>query len=412
MITDFIDSVVIIDDKKDEIEELQKVLEEEDIYVKFQLIDENWNNNITQLKKQKQLIFMDLSLDDSIDIKRNVSERIRPILKKIIPQKYGCYGMVVWTKHIKDVDILKEMLSKDWDKYKLPMFIIALDKLDYISNNYKNILSDLNAELEKDKIAYFFINWINTVKIAANKAIYDIYSLIPDYNKQQTELLYLIYKMSLSHTGIHKENTSDYNLTIDAYKAFDELLYSDLIHQLNKNNCLDMFNKEPQNPWSKQQDESNKIASKINSKLFIDSVNLDQNIILPGNVYEILNSDKLENQPDGTKTIAIELTPPCDFSQNKKISSRIIKGFIWDMKDKTKFKKDFYYKDMHPLEIDGIANSQLLLDFRYIESIDNRELQDTNKYKLLFRVTHKLFADILQKFSSSYARLGLPKLDL
>ena len=409
MITDFIDSVVIIDNKENEIKELQRVLEAEDIYVKFQLIDKNWNNNITQFKKQKQLIFMDLSLDDSLPIKRNVSERIRPILKKVIPQKYGYYGMVVWTKHMKDVNILKEMLSKDWDEYKLPMFIIALDKLDYISNNYKNILSDLNAKLEEDKIAYFFINWINTVKIAANKAIYDIYSLIPDYNRQQTELLYLIYKMALSHTGIREEDAINYNLTIDAYKAFDELLYSDLIDQLDKNS-IKLFDKTPQFPWGEQQDESNKIASKINSKLFIDSVNLNQNIILPGNVYEMVNSDKLDKQPDETKTIAIELTPPCDFANNKKIKSRIIKGFICDIKDTAKFKKDFYYKDMHPLEIDGIANSQLLLDFRYIETIDDSELQDENKYKLLFRVTHKLFADILQKFSSHSARLGISNL--
>ena len=92
MITDFIDSVIIIDDQEKEIEELAKQLQGEDISVKIQLIDpqDKQFKNIIPLKKYRQLIFMDLSLDDSINIKNNISTEIRPILLKILPATKGC----------------------------------------------------------------------------------------------------------------------------------------------------------------------------------------------------------------------------------------------------------------------------------------------------------------------------------
>nr|WP_315105853.1 hypothetical protein [uncultured Campylobacter sp.] len=416
MITDFIDSVVIIDDKWKEIEELAKKLEEEDISVKMQIVNpqDKQFKNIIPLKKYRQLIFMDLSLDDSIDIKNNISTEIRPILSRILPKTKGCYGLVVWSKHTDDISILKEKLLEDKDRYCLPMFIVPFDKSQYLQNGYDNILNDLNKILQDDKTAYFFVNWMSSVKSASGKAISDIYSLVTDYDKQKTELMYILYKMALNHTGIPDDQVGGYDLTTDAYKAFDELLYSDLIKQQNKTS-VNIFSPVPQNPYTRQEDRKNDIYSEINSKLFIDTININQKVVVPGNVYEIVDPNiiRLELPKDVTavKYIAIELTPPCDFSQKKKINSRLIKGLLCDIQYKEKFKKEYYYKDMFPLMIDKMTNLQLVLDFRYLEVIEDLKLQDEYLYKVLFRISPKLFADILQKFSSSYARLGLSKIE-
>lgn len=413
MITDFIDSVVIIDDKEEEIKKLAEVLLSEDISVKIQLVDpqDKQMRKIVPLKKYRQLIFVDLSLDDSIDVKTNISTEIRPILSKIIPKTKGCYGLVVWSKHVNDdMLILKEKLLNDNEKYCLPMFIISLDKSKYLRDGYENILNDLDYILQSEKSAYFFVYWMNTVKSASNKAISDIYSLVPNYEKQNTELVYILYKMALNHSGIPEEKIKSYDLMTDAYKAFDELLYSDLINQLSKSST-DIFNQIPQNPYNGQKDKENEIYSELNSKLFIDEINKNQNVIIPGNVYEIVNPSivkpGLPNNVDVEKYIAIELTPPCDFSQRKKVNSRLIKGFLCNIKYKEKFKKEYYYKDMFPLKVGNIKNLQFVLDFRYLEVVEDSELTNESNYKVLFKVTPKLFADILQKFSSSYGRLGL-----
>lgn len=413
MITDFIDSVVIIDDKEEEIKKLAEVLLSEDISVKIQLVDpqDKQMRKIVPLKKYRQLIFVDLSLDDSIDVKTNISTEIRPILSKILPKTKGCYGLVVWSKHVNDdMLILKEKLLNDNEKYCLPMFIISLDKSKYLRDGYENILNDLDYILQSEKSAYFFVYWMNTVKSASNKAISDIYSLVPNYEKQNTELVYILYKMALNHSGIPEEKIKSYDLMTDAYKAFDELLYSDLINQLSKSST-DIFNQIPQNPYNGQKDKENEIYSELNSKLFIDEINKNQNVIIPGNVYEIVNPSivkpGLPNNVDVEKYIAIELTPPCDFSQRKKVNSRLIKGFLCNIKYKEKFKKEYYYKDMFPLKVGNIKNLQFVLDFRYLEVVEDSELTNESNYKVLFKVTPKLFADILQKFSSSYGRLGL-----
>lgn len=59
-----------------------------------------------------------------------------------------------------------------------------------------------------------------------------------------------------------------------------------------------------------------------------------------------------------------------------------------------------------PVEIDG-ENKFICFDFRFLSSTKDESLNDDNQFKLLFKANHKLFSDILQKFSSHAARLGL-----
>ncbi len=416
MVTDFIDSVLIIDDKEEEIKDLQQVLEREDICVQFLNPTGKKLSDLPVLKKHKQVVFIDLSLDDSIDILNNVSTKIRPLLSKILPKTKGCYGLVVWSKHTEDINILKEKLQEDKGKYTLPIFIVPFDKTEYLKNNYENILNDLNNTLKDDKAAYFFVSWMSTVKSAANNAISDIYSLVPEYDKQKTELIYLMYKMAISHTGIPEKQIQNYDLTTDAYKSFDELLYSDLINQQNKNS-IDIFDSmSKKSDGNNLTEEVNRYA-KLNAKLFVDTINIDSDIIVPGNVYEVTDGDRtqrIDNQPKESTSIVIELTPPCDFS-HKKINSKLIRGFmysplidndrLWNNINKT-FKGDNKYL-LWPIEIKG-EFCMICFDFRYTIIVSDEDIKrESSKYKVLFRVKPKLFADILQKYASYSARLGI-----
>lgn len=412
MIEQFIDNVLIIDDKPDEVQELINVLNKYDIYSSSYTPEEIKGQTI----KNKQIIFCDLFLSKTdTTVPGNISE-LRNILKIICSKDFGSYGIVLWTNHKAHISDVKSKISTDKknNSYITPLFIIGLDKQKYIQDGYDKLFNDLNTEIEKDKAAHFFVNWSITIKSATNKALSDIYSLVPDYDKQQTELLYILYRMAINHTGIPENKINEYDLSIDAYKAFDELLYSDLINQQDKNET-NLFKPIPQNPYKSCVDKKNEVFSKLNSKMFIDTVNIQQEHIIPGNVYEILEADivkpQVPNNVTVEKYIAIELTPPCDFSNEKKINSRLIKGFLCNIGHKDKFKKDFYYKDMYPLTICSKDNLQLIFDFRHLETVDDSELKDETKYKVLFRVSPKLFADILQKFSSSYARLGLSKIE-
>ena len=420
MITDFIDSVVIIDDKEKEIEELAKKLQEEDISVKMQIVNpqDKQFKNIIPLKKYRQLIFMDLSLDDSIDIKNNISTEIRPILSRILPKTKGCYGLVVWSKHTDDISILKEKLLEDKDRYCLPMFIVPFDKSNYLRNGYNGILADLNNILRQDPSATFFIEWHNSIKTAQDNTISKIYSLIPDYSARANDFLYILQKIALNYTGIPSNQLNGYPLHIDAFKAFDDILHAELINcQKSGSNIFS----NPVQAFSKPNDLPN-IYAHINAAILIDGNNIDQNSVIPGNIYEIKGANspfKSNKAPQGAKNIVIEITPPCDFSnKDKRVKARLIGGFLINAesdpkKMKTQIdglncKKECFYSEIYPIIIPHDAVPQILiLDFRYFGAEKDDNLKNARKYKILFRAKPKLFADIIQKFSSHAARLGL-----
>ncbi len=403
MISNYINRVVVIDDSFQEIEPLMKLLSLRDIDALY-LSPQKAKG--TKLIKDRQLLFFDLLMDETRSITDNISSIIRPILKNMLPENFGAYGLIVWTKHFDDVNKVKEKIQLDKGKYPLPLFILALDKTKYIlSDNYDSLFDDITKILVNNKAAYFFLNWRDSVNAGVNKTISDIYSMEDSYEKQENNLTFLLYKLALNHTGMPEQDNPEYNFTIDAYKSFDELLYSDLISRQRV--ASDMFNTPINNPWEENREHYVSLSAGLNTKLFIDDVNLSQEHVIPGNVYRIKFHGLVTSQPEG-ETIAIELTPPCDFSNKKKKLSRIVAGFILESPSKSKidkYKHDYEYP-IWPIKINNKI-AMICFDFRMVYGISDSELKESSKYELIFRANHRLFADILQKFSSHASRLGL-----
>lgn len=411
MIFNYINRVVVIDDSHQEIEPLLKLFLLKDIDALY-LTPQKAKD--ARLIKDRQLLFFDLSMDDSKTIVDNVSSVIRPILKQMLPPQFGAYGLIVWTKHFDDVNIVKEKIQLDKGKYPLPLFILALDKTKYfMANNYDSLFDDITELLVNNKAAYFFLNWCNSVNAGVNKTISDIYSMEDGYEQQENNLTFLLYKLALNHTGMPEKKHDGYNFTIDAYKSFDEMLYSELISRQREEK--NMFDSPIINPWEGDIEHLIEIYSRLNTKMFIDDVNLSSHHVLPGNVYRVIDKKSINimGAPRKSDIIVIELTPPCDFS-NKKVLSRIVAGFIIDCPrdndkiyeyEKINFKGDNKYR-IWPIRINEKIK-YICFDFRSVYGVEDSELNNTSKYELIFRVNHRLFADILQKFSSHASRLGL-----
>lgn len=201
----------------------------------------------------------------------------------------------------------------------------------------------------------------------------------------------------------------------DAYKAFDELLFTSLVSQ-QMNLDFDIFGDDIQNPWGDSFEKLLEKMSLLNASILIEREGLHQNLVLPGSVYWVKTDNHLlvgKDNPKKSKPIAIELTPPCD-NAHKKVQSRLIGGFVLPCpKTKEKLKeyvdKNFKAENKYliwPIYLDG-EDKFLCFDFRKLCSVDDSELMDGSKYELAFFAKHKLFSDILQKFSSHAARLGV-----
>jgi hypothetical protein len=417
IVKDFLDSVLIIDDREKEIIELKKSLESKDIWVSYYKPDQIKNCDPI---RHRNLLFLDLSLDDSKTETEILSIYIRPILKKHFNRKRS-YGIVIWSQHDDKIIEFNEKIKEDCiknNRYTPPVFIINLDKSKYIqSGDFTNVMDDLNKKLLESPAASFFVNWVMTVENAKSAVVSDIFSLAPDYTDANKELQNILYLLARNHTGLPKSELADYSLYIDAYKSFDELLYSSLSSR-KRNDILDIFIGYIPTEIT---DLNKKILtySELNQKLLFDTItDTDQAYIMPGNIYEIITDNQylvFPDKPKKAKSIAIELTPPCDFS-NKKINSRLVGGILYDHPGDEE-KSDKYFNKIfvgankyviRPIRIENTSEAQFLcFDFRCLTAVSETELKDKTKFKLIARTRNTLFADILQKFSSHSARLGL-----
>ncbi len=426
MIEKFIDSVLIIDDSKSEIEELEKYFIENDIRVNHFTPAELEKK--TGVFKNRKLLIIDLFLVDGDNLTSNIS-RIRKYLKNFIGKEFGNYGVVLWTKHVENLNEFRDKIKLDQDSYNLPLFILGLDKTKYLTaGSYKGVITDLENEILKNAAAFFFVNWSNLVQTGKEKATNQIFDLVKDYNKQENDLKFILLKLAHNYTGIPIAKSNEYGLEHDAIKAMTDLVHYDITNSFNSKSNL--FDDIENIKFSGSQDDEYKIFGDLNSRLLLDFTNISQSNVLPGNVYEIMNTDpnriiselsfkenkklntvKITDIFKNVKNILIEVTPPCDFAQDKKSNrSRFISGIMFDYtKDfKKYFEGESYYKELYPIKYGTEETLKIIIfDFKFFNSINEVELKDAANFKILFRAKDKLFADILQKLSSHTARLGL-----
>lgn len=445
LLNDILNRVLVIDDREDETTRLRQVLSSDDIAVDY--ADPSKLGGVV-FRRNRQIVFMDLMLDGNVNnVSSNIS-RIITILRDNIAQSFGLYGLAVWTSHQEHVEKLRESLGKAYrgdlegtgnqpqivingvasnrlNPIVPPLFVVRLDKNKYIQKGYDSLLQDLELELSQDTAAYFFTTWYGSVVKGVTGSVQSIYSLAPEYPKQKEELRYLLYMMGVNHIGTSKTKGYD-KVTEDSFKSFDELLSADLHTQQRSSQQL--FDPKPQKQWSGDSAKKMKISALLNAKMFVDSENLSGQYIIPGNTYKVLDANSslvIQNKPDDLgqfnlqyENIAIELTPPCDFT-NKKIYSRLVGGFAFEATSLSKnnledIKKILTGDKVYNVWLVMIENKIMILsfDFRYLFTPADADLMDSNQYQLWFRAKPRLFADVLQKFSSHAARLGLSNIDL
>lgn len=293
-------------------------------------------------------------------------------------------------------------------------------------------LCKLEEKLEKDVASSFFVEWNKAVKIGSDNTITTLYNLFDTNDKKNKHLEAVLYSLALNFTGIPKNNVENYNLQKDLIKSLMDTLQFEITGSYI--GVKELFTQQNKLNFNETADEKSKVFSKLNSLLLLDLQNLSQNSPIPGNVYEIIdqtsplyikeliykkNNEDIDIHSDfkdlKKRRICIEITPPCDFAQNKKQSlSRIVGGVQMDFdKDILKgntspFKTDNFYTFLYPVSMEGFEKPQMIIfDFYRFQTLNESDLKNKDKFKIIMKTKDKLFADILQKFSSHTARLGI-----
>ena len=462
-IEDVINRAVVIDNMEEEGSAIAKALSDADVHNDFISVKSDGSiEEINTFIHPRELIVADLLLNENKnDAITNIS-RLIGIINKLQPKDSKFYGIIIWTKHTELAQDFLDRISRavnfgsekkiedneDEDAIitqvslkNPPLFILCLDKMEYMKNgcwSFHDLLQDINAKLQESGTAYFSLKWKQTINMSIENVTNDIFRLSTDYKKHEEELSYILKALSQNVTG-EKENV---NLTIGAYKAFDSLLHSELSSIIRNENLPDLSG-ITENPYGDNISKSQEMSAKINTSLFIDSQNLNTQEVIPGNIYRILDSNSYLTVPSGEVVeipikgegdkyvrsknynkvdIAIELTPPCYFT-NKKIYSRFVGGYVFDVplgKNKVG-KRDMVFDSpredkryaVSPIVVPGEDKVKcIVFDFRYLWTLNENEILDNTKYALWFKAKPGLFADILQKFSSHASRLGINDIHL
>lgn len=378
-----------------------------------------------------RLVFLDIVLGTKAvsSIKNRIS-KVMSILTRIIAPNNGPYIIVAWTKHT-DTEEMEELKKALKNKKIYPVFLLNLGKNVYmktgesgfVDNALKLIEEKLKEELKKAGAFHLFFLWENLVHKSAGDVVRDFSSGYDSNSTWNDNMLTVFHKLAEAYAGQKLAGTGLDELVKNCLLGFNGLFIDSLENEVRLTKCPESINGFKESKLDKQ------LIAKINSKfLLIDNEKIDH--CQPGNIYELRTNkhklkmeelfkskdsyDKYENKDKllkGVKYIALEISPTCDYAQNKWRSNRLLPGVMWpeefsckkkgDKEDALIKSSDYIYKT----SVLKFKNKEykLVFDFRYFTS---SPLTGSSR-KSTIRIRHPLLIDIQNKLSNHIARPGV-----
>ncbi len=410
--------VVVIDDKSNEGLPLIKVLSKDKISVTY------FTGRKEELPEQPfldvRLVFLDIVLEgvEGADDKTKLSIATG-VIKCIVHKDNGPFILAAWTKHKELIEELEKRLKKN----KYQPIVVDLQKYEFKDNktgkydyNLKEIEKKLKEKLENLSVFEIFILWENMVYRSASSVVNKFSGLVGFNDSWNDELKNILYKLAEAQAGKTLDTSLPQKIVENALLTFDGIFVDTLEKNLHSNS--DGMNVS----FSESSVEDN-IIGKINSKLLLDTSELDR--LYPGNVYEINNKThikeslntgnamEIEEIKNKSIPVIIEVSPLCDFVQNKMKLSRIVKGFLCPVEvqiDGTiiqtckKLKSSTHFLYISPVIEHKEKLYRLVIDFRHFSA---EPIDEINRKTSIFRLRKDILINIQTKLSSHINRPGV-----
>jgi hypothetical protein len=317
------------------------------------------------------------------------------------------YLVAIWSTH-------DELIEHFWryvqeEKYECRFIGIIIDKPKCASKGYA--VSVIESEIEKslkDQRAFkFFINWENIVHESSNNIVCDFSSFWNQEEEWDKKTLGTFISLARAYAGQTLDVDDHKDIIRNAMFAFNRSFRDSLESNILTDIDLDISFSD----ISENSDDT--IIAKINSKLHISQSN---DITKPGNVYleddtsllDTLISDCFENiagiDRSEIKLFSCEVSPTCDFVQNKWRVNRILYGLKVPLKWDGKIKKrtDYLYKTPK-LSIDN-SEYKIIFDLRQLKA---QKVGCLDKEKPIFTLRHDLIVDLQHKIAAHCSRPGM-----
>lgn len=319
------------------------------------------------------------------------------ILKSIIDiSKNTVYLIIMWATH-------DELESNFWTYIKsgsnCGFLCLRLDKAKCKAN--PTIIPDeISSILKTNNTFSFFIKWENIIHKSSNDIILDFSSFFSADTEWDSKILGILKKLAEEYAGKHLDVSDHEKIVKNAMYAFNGT-FSDTL----ENNIAQIPDTGISfNSTTTVSDDA--IKGKINSKLMLDQNNV---IAKPGSIYANDDHDEIqdyfnsESDLGEIEKIYCEVSPTCDYAQNKWKFHRILAGIKIKPEQKRHVRNADYLYKTPMLDLKG----QIFIFVFDLRKLKSKNLGELGTLRPLCTLRHDLLVDIQHKIASHCSRPGI-----
>lgn len=391
----YINGVLFIDDKRDDVNQLYNYFEKFNIPCMY-INPLNYNGEVSDAIGFARFVFLDLeylpgsvNLTDIVSLLRDLSQKG---LKNVV--------LIMWTLHENKIDELTELLDEKMKQEK-PILIFDANKNEFIGlqdEEYENKLNELfEKSIMENPLIFKMLEWEKSANIAIYKTFNDIFKFSYDNELKKFDLALLLSNMA-------SQNIPPNSLK-SALDVANDMLTDKIKYETDNIENLELEN-----------NENLDLLRKLNFSLMFVISGLKKQF--PGNIYSCssLNSriteivKDLNFQEDKYQAILVDMTPACSFAHSDNLI--LLNGVIFEnitdderkklLKDSNinNFKKDDFLKDLYINEKNELCC--IILDCFGVTITQKENLQDAPL--MCLKETYRI--SLQQKFGNYLGRIG------
>ena len=366
-----------------------------------------------------RLIFADIVLETAGQSSRTKIAKVINVLTKILGvNPLGPYLIIAWTKHPEEVTELNNKINEVFSN-NLPIApVVAIEKSacqnDDDSYSIRKIEMQLKRVLSSFNAFHLFVIWESLVSKSSAEIVNDFASFYNRDANWNQNICNLFYSLAKANAGNQLNETNINEISRNALLTFNGAFKDVLENKIKEFK----YNKEV-GPFDNTPNSNAAINSKINSKLLLTDF-YGNCLPQPGNVYDATSEHKLEiidcyagdlsKSPKKdellgqVKYIILEISPPCDYAQNKWAAHRILCGLLWPEAYKNKIENAPYIYKSDPSFKIGDNIYKMVFNLRSLKSLPLGKLKNR---KLIFRMRNELLAEIQSHIAKHINRPGI-----
>lgn len=422
-------SVVIVDDKKEEIEGLIDHYHTQGIGCKYFNADlHDGDSYPDKPMSDVMLLFLDLYYSDA-PLENGYDPELSASWVRSIIHPGAFYILILWTKDPAQAKLVTDKLD-ELNRHPFQTFIegkntYAIDSPE--KYNYEELFKSIDAKIAETPEIEEILIWKNTIKKASNVVLGGLISTDTE------EFSNKLKKITVCHGGKIISGTDDFSKKrASLFAALNNVLVSNA-PQYNFEEEISVHNQT--HLYDLSQIDSPVIDNQLNSWFHFNLTNNLNKLTCPGiiaknnsaflkNIYSIKNDSFVHDyiSPQTEQGVLIEdvvlnIIRPCDYAQNKYGKNLKLLGGIAVIHPKRKDgdKKDIKLKQKHDsiilldhLYFNHVDNDvALIFDLRYSFSLPERIF--LSKFENIKLLNKELLSEIQVTYSSYCSRLGFTK---